>query len=267
MMSSRTGASNDRRRSRARRRKSRIPEERARRRELTEGRHDDERQRKTAGGEMVAGLPLFALVPLEATALTGDVGVDGYDRLERRPAAERGDERGQAAKETELIRLEIVGFNADLPANACSAASALARVSPSSPSSERRRLRRPEALHRCRWSSHAAPLVQPPPSVVVATVGIARRSSTSSTPPFPPKIAGTPPSSLTQSSPPLRPRRRRHPSSFAVIQELGEFAASPSTRWCPPFASPRHRLPASTRCRAATGDDVIVDVSRRPVVD
>jgi hypothetical protein len=56
---------------------------------------------------MVAGLPLFALVPLEATALTGDVGVDGYDRLERRPAAERGDERGQAAKVREKLWKKI----------------------------------------------------------------------------------------------------------------------------------------------------------------
>ena len=58
----------------------------------------------------------------------------------------------------------------------------------------------------------------------------------------------------------------------------GEFAASPSTRWCPPFASPRRRSPASMRARAARvaagADviaaviaDVIVAVPREPVVD
>nr|ABB47232.1 retrotransposon protein, putative, unclassified [Oryza sativa Japonica Group] len=37
-----------------------------------------------------AGLPLFDLVPMEATALTGDGGADGYSRLERRPEERDG---------------------------------------------------------------------------------------------------------------------------------------------------------------------------------
>nr|ABA95977.1 retrotransposon protein, putative, unclassified [Oryza sativa Japonica Group] len=40
-------------------------------------------------GEVEAALPLFDAVPMEATALTGDGGADGYSRLERRPEEER----------------------------------------------------------------------------------------------------------------------------------------------------------------------------------
>nr|BAD16237.1 hypothetical protein [Oryza sativa Japonica Group] len=61
--------------------------------------------------------------------------------------------------------------------------------------------------------------------------------------------------------------RRRHPSSFAVVQATGEFAEPSSTRWCPPFAPPCRRSPASTRCRAAAGDDIIADVSTLSAVD
>ena len=59
--------------------------------------------------------------------------------------------------------------------------------------------------------------------------------------------------------------------SSAVVLVTGEFAASPATCWCPPFASSRRRSLASMRCRAAADADVIADVivavPRGPAVD
>ena len=121
------------------------------------------------------------------------------------------------------------------------------------------------------------------PSVAVATVAPAERRRRSGRR----HRSGRPPSgspSRRRPRPPLRRRcrppehsRRRQAedrrrfflvaaavrSSSAAGLVIGEFAASLSTCWCPPFVSLRRRSPASMRARAArvaAGADVIADV-------